>query len=131
MLACAGSKRLDAGRLGLPVPHAHRHWLACPQPIQLTALPLAPPPVLPRRLYANASMSGKLLVADSCETSGDTVLTVLASPFASGDSWTACYSNDGERPGGWAGGWAALCNMIGESSAAAICLALPQCVLLR
>ena len=105
MLACAGRKRPDAGHLALAVPHVHMYWLACPQsqPIHLTALPLALPPTPPRRLYANASLSGKLLVADSCATSGDTVLAVMASPSASGGSWTACYSNDGERAGGWAG----------------------------
>ncbi|KAI7841473.1 hypothetical protein COHA_004867 [Chlorella ohadii] len=46
------------------------------------------------RLYADASMEGQHLLADSCRTTGDTVLTVLASPHAAGGSWTFCDGND-------------------------------------
>ncbi len=66
---------------------------------------------LPRRLYADASMEGQHLLADSCRTTGDTVLTVLASPHAAGGSWTFCDGNDG----GWMGsaaGWGLIVSKI-------------------
>lgn len=44
-------------------------------------------------------MGGELLLANSCMTSGDTVLTVLASASASGGDWTFCGENDGEGKG--------------------------------
>lgn len=69
--------------------------------------PCCPPPLpaLCCRLFADDPLAGKLLVADSCTTSGDTVLTVLTSPSPTGGVWTACVGNDGERAGGCAGLW--------------------------
>lgn len=59
---------------------------------------------MPRRFYAGAAMGGKWLQADACTSTGDTLLSVLASPLAKGGSWTFCAGNDGEWPG-----WVADC----------------------
>lgn len=79
------------------------------QQLPASSVALFLPSTPPGRLFADASMDGQLLFADSCTTSGDTVLTVLASSSATGGSWTYCNANDGELLWGVEGKWDLHC----------------------